>query len=462
MLPVLMLLVILLVGGTALHFSRRYLHGSPMQRDFQRWFVATLAAAATVVASPNIIVMAAAWTATSLCLHRLLSLDGTRVAAQLAAHKKFLLSRVADVSIWSAVGLLVFGFGSASRSEIITQASALTTLPVSTHAAFVLLAFGVILRSAQLPFHGWLVQVMDVPTPVSALLHAGIVNLGAFVLVTLAPLLSRVPTAQAMLVVSGTITAILAVLVMRTRANVKGALAWSTVAQMGFVLVECGLGAYQLAMLHIVAHACYKSHAFLSSGQLRRAAATVVATPPTPLSILTRGAIGLAVAVAGIALFTPTLDVTPAAWFPVVLIAASVTAAFVSAPRVTRPFHAFTLAAFGLGLPALYTFWEMTFAGMMPTGMMPTGTLLTEASVAMTIVAWASVAVFVLLTVATTAVAAYPTSRAAEWLYAHASCGFNLDELFTTLTFRFWPPSRLPERVLHRGVGMAAASQRVA
>jgi NAD(P)H-quinone oxidoreductase subunit 5 len=123
----------------------------------------------------------------------------------------------------------------------------------------------VILRTALFPVHGWLIQVMEAPTPVSALLHAGVVNLGGYVLIRFAPLLEAAATARWLLVAFGLGTALLAGLVMLTRISIKVRLAWSTVAQMGFMVLECGLGLYTLAALHLIGHSLYKAHAFLSA-----------------------------------------------------------------------------------------------------------------------------------------------------------------------------------------------------
>ena len=134
-------------------------------------------------------------------------------------------------------------------------------------AAAVLIAGAVLLKSAQLPLHGWLIQVMEAPTPVSALLHAGVVNLGGYILIRLAPLIGASIAAQTLLVVVGSLTAAIAGIVMLTRITIKVRLAWSTCSQMGFMVMECGLGLYDLALLHLVAHALYKAHAFLTAGE---------------------------------------------------------------------------------------------------------------------------------------------------------------------------------------------------
>jgi len=111
---------------------------------------------------------------------------------------------------------------------------------------------------------------MEAPTPVSALLHAGVVNLGGFVLIRFAPLLEQAMAARVLLVALGLATAVLAGMVMLTRISIKVRLAWSTVAQMGFMLLECGLGLYTLAALHLVGHSLYKAHAFLASSTVVR------------------------------------------------------------------------------------------------------------------------------------------------------------------------------------------------
>ncbi len=123
-----------------------------------------------------------------------------------------------------------------------------------------------LLKTATLPLHGWLTEVMEAPTPVSALLHAGIINAGGVLLLRFADPVQASPGAMAALVMVGGLTALFGAVVMLTQSAVKTALAWSTVAQMGFMILQCGLGLWALALLHIVAHSLYKAHAFLSSG----------------------------------------------------------------------------------------------------------------------------------------------------------------------------------------------------
>jgi NAD(P)H-quinone oxidoreductase subunit 5 len=133
-------------------------------------------------------------------------------------------------------------------------------------AAAALLALAAILKSAQFPTHGWLTEVMETPTPVSALLHAGVINAGGFLLIRFADVMLLAPGVLAVLVMVGGFTALFGSLVMLTQPAVKTSLAWSTVSQMGFMIFQCGLALFPLALLHIVAHSLYKAHSFLASG----------------------------------------------------------------------------------------------------------------------------------------------------------------------------------------------------
>ena len=137
---------------------------------------------------------------------------------------------------------------------------------------------------------------METPTPVSALLHAGIVNGGGFLLIRFADVMLLSPGILALLVMIGGFTALFGGLVMLTQPTVKTSLAWSTVAQMGFMIMQCGLALFPLALLHIVAHSLYKAHAFLASGGAVEAVAAI--RRPGPVAIPQPAAVGRAFLVA--------------------------------------------------------------------------------------------------------------------------------------------------------------------
>lgn len=249
-------------------FSARYLEGEPGQRRYQACLGGVMAAVQVLLLADHWLLLIAAWAAVGLALQPLLCFYADRPFALLAAHKKRLADRLADVLLLVAAGLAWTAVGSGSLSELKAHLGTLSAdQPASPglQAAAVLLVLAVMLRTALLPVHGWLIQVMEAPTPVSALLHAGVVNLGGVVLIRMAPLLEAAPAARALLVVLGLATALLAGLVMLTRISIKVRLAWSTVAQMGFMVLECGLGLYTLALLHLIGHSLYKAHAFLSA-----------------------------------------------------------------------------------------------------------------------------------------------------------------------------------------------------
>ena len=247
------LLLVSFIGWVIVGYSHRYLDGERGQPRYIRGLMLTLASVTVLVITNNLLLLALAWIATSLSLHGLLTFFDARPQALIAAHKKFIASRVADLCLLSGIALLGNGLGTLEIDQAIAAARALPVVTAALQAAAVLLALSALLKCAQLPVHGWLIQVMEAPTPVSALLHAGVVNLGGFLLIRLGSLVGDVPAAQALLVVVGSITAVVAALVMMTRISIKVSLAWSTCAQMGFMVMQCGLGLYDLALLHLVA-----------------------------------------------------------------------------------------------------------------------------------------------------------------------------------------------------------------
>ncbi|HWU34107.1 MAG TPA: NADH-quinone oxidoreductase subunit L [Methylovorus sp.] len=253
------------IGG----FSSRYLQGEAGQPRYIAALAAVLAAVHLLVLADHWLVLIGAWAFVGVALQYLLCFYADRPFALLAAHKKRIADRLADVLLIIAAALAWLEVGSGSLSalrEHVLQQGISPTLQISA----VTLVLAVILRTALLPVHGWLIQVMEAPTPVSALLHAGVVNLGGFVLIQFAPLLEQATPARMLLLIVGLATAVLAGMVMLTRVSIKVRLAWSTVAQMGFLLMECALGLYTLAALHLLGHSLYKAHAFLSASSVVR------------------------------------------------------------------------------------------------------------------------------------------------------------------------------------------------
>jgi NAD(P)H-quinone oxidoreductase subunit 5 len=435
----LVMLLVALVGWVIVRYSHTYLLGEPRQAQYLRWLMATLATVQVVLVTDHILVLALAWMATSLTLHHLLTFFHERPAAVVAAHKKFIVARLADLCMGLATVLLWLAYGTPSIQAMLGQAAAAPgALPASVQVAVLLLACTAVLKCAQLPFHGWLIQVMEAPTPVSALLHAGVVNLGGFVLLRFAPMVSEVPAAQVLLVVVGAATAVLAALVMTTRISIKVMLAWSTCAQMGFMLMQCGLGAWDMALLHLLAHSLYKAHAFLGAGgAVRRAQVTQLAAPAfgPGLAASAAGALaGLAVVAAALALWGAWLPGTAAS--PAICVLAGIVALAV-VPLVGRApgagvavwlrqcAGAVAVVTAYLGLHALLGGW----LGLPVT--QPPAALWMGAAVA-----------FAALFVLQTALTAAPRGALAQRLYPWFYGGLFLDEKFNSLAFAVWhPPS---------------------
>jgi NAD(P)H-quinone oxidoreductase subunit 5 len=268
-LTLVMLTLVSFLVAVVTRYSVNYLAGDARQGHFMKWLALTGGAVLVLVVSGNFLQFTAAWMATSLCLHRLLTFFGDRPAAMLAARQKFLISRLGDLCMAGSLWLAWKCFGTFEFVEMFARADALREAgeraPLA-EAMSVLIVAGALLKSAQFPFHSWLPDTMETPTPVSALMHAGIINAGGFLVVRLSPIVVHSPAALNSLALAGAITALFASVVMLTQTSIKRALAYSTVAQMGFMMLQCGLGAFAVAILHLVAHSLYKAHAFLSSG----------------------------------------------------------------------------------------------------------------------------------------------------------------------------------------------------
>ncbi|MHB8369799.1 MAG: proton-conducting transporter transmembrane domain-containing protein [Leptospirales bacterium] len=268
-LTVVMLLLVSFVGMIVSRYSSIYMDGDAREGRFHRWLSLTLGAFFTLIVVGNMWAFLVSWIATSLFLHELLAFYRERPGAIEAARKKYLFHRIADGSLLAAIVLIVRTLHTSDFSGLQAAVSGLHgPLPEPLIVASGLIVLAAILKSAQFPFHGWLIQVMEAPTPVSALLHAGIIYTGAFLALRMSPILSLSGGARDAMILVGLLSIAVASLMMMTETNIKESLAYSTCAQMGFMLMECGLGLYSLAVMHIVAHSVYKAHAFLSSGSV--------------------------------------------------------------------------------------------------------------------------------------------------------------------------------------------------
>lgn len=315
MLSAILFTLVAFVGVIVVQFSRNYMDGDARQGTFFAGLCLTLAAVMMLVLSGNLVQLILAWMATSVSLHRLLVFYRERPAAVLAARKKFITARLGDACLVVAAALLVKAFGTFDIASLLEQARLTQStgiIPAGVPYAAVLLAVAALLKSAQFPTHGWLLEVMETPTPVSALLHAGIINAGGFLIVRFADVMVLFSPSLHLLAIVGGFTALFGAIVMLTQTSVKVSLAWSTIAQMGFMLLQCGLGVFPIAVLHIVAHSVYKAHAFLSSGSVVESAraSRIPATREALRMGRVAGILGLALVIVG--LVGALLGVSPA------------------------------------------------------------------------------------------------------------------------------------------------------
>lgn len=270
-LSVLMLSMIALLSFIVIRYSLNYLDGDPKQGAFIGRLAATIASVQLLVLSGNLALLFISWVLTSVSLHRLLVFYKDRPGAIIAARKKFIIARLGDGCLLAAFVLLYFQFGTGNLEMIFQEIKIRLAAGISINgieAVALLLVSGALLKSAQFPTHGWLIEVMETPTPVSALLHAGLLNAGPFLVVRMAFVMEASTYAPLLLIGLGGFTALFASIVFLTQTSVKTALGYSSVAHMGFSLLTCGMGLYPAAMLHLVAHSFYKAHAFLSSGSV--------------------------------------------------------------------------------------------------------------------------------------------------------------------------------------------------
>lgn len=297
-----------LLGAVIVQFSRNYLAGEPGEHRYLQMLHTALAAILATVLTDHAGVLLFGWAFISFALHELLLFYSDRPAAVMAARKKFLMARAAEVSLAAAVLLLVAEHDTWSISAWMAHYPA--ELSGTETLAAVLVALAALIKCAQMPSHGWLIQVVEAPTPVSALLHAGIINLGGYLLILFGPLVTSALSAQALVLVIAGGTFLAASREMQRQPAIKAKMAWSTCAQMALMLIEAALGLYELALLHLYSHAFYKAYLFLRSGSAVEQFVIEQQAGPRSVSVPRRiGGMAAAIAmVTGFALATGSLD----------------------------------------------------------------------------------------------------------------------------------------------------------
>ena len=259
-----MLVLIAFIGSIVARFSGPYLEGDNRQADYTRRYGLTLAAALALPIAGNGLTVLLAWIVMGVGLQRLILLYPERRSAIIGARKNAWCNRASEFFLLLA---FVIAFANYHTLELPAMFAAGSAYGASAWIAICIVLAGAF-KSAQFPTHGWLTEVMETPTPVSALLHAGLINAGGFLILRFSGIVSSSVSVMEALSIIGAVTALFGSIVFLAQTSIKVSLAFSTVAQMGFMMLECGLGAFPAALLHIVAHSLYKAHAFLSSGSI--------------------------------------------------------------------------------------------------------------------------------------------------------------------------------------------------
>ena len=246
-------------------FASRSLAADPRA---PRFFAATNALVGSTIAlalANRPWLMAASWVAVSASTVLLIGSDGRAGsrAASLRAARAFMIGDIAVIVACGAATISTAGAADSLRSVAVSVGA---DRPVVVATVGLALLVGAFARSAQVPLHGWLPASVAAPTPVSAMLHAGVVNGSAILLIRWHPLLSASAVATLLAAGVGLASVLVGMAVARTRPDVKSGLAWTTVAQMGFMTLQCSLGLVGPAVVHLMAHGMFKSSLFLGAG----------------------------------------------------------------------------------------------------------------------------------------------------------------------------------------------------
>jgi NADH-quinone oxidoreductase subunit L len=264
-LTTIMLLVVTGVGFLIHVYSVGYMHGEEGFTRFFTYMNLFMVSMLLLVMGSNYLVLFIGWEGVGLCSYLLIGYYYEKVSAGKAATKAFVVNRIGDAGFLIAVFLIFSHFGSLDYSSVLSQASSLSTEMAT--AITICLLIGAFGKSAQLPLYTWLPDAMEGPTPVSALIHAAtMVTAGVYMVVRNHVLFDMAPIALTTVGIIGGVTALFAATIGLVQNDIKRVLAYSTVSQLGYMFLACGVGAYTAAIFHLVTHAFFKALLFLSAG----------------------------------------------------------------------------------------------------------------------------------------------------------------------------------------------------
>jgi len=222
-----------------------------------------------LVLAPDIVLMFVGWEGVGLCSYLLIGFWFDRPAAARAGMKAFVVNRIGDAAFILGMLLLLASVGGGSFRTINDAAASGALAPGLATLAAILLFAGATGKSAQIPLYVWLPDAMEGPTPVSALIHAAtMVTAGVYMVCRLSWLYAASPAASAAVAWVGAVTAVYAATMALVQNDIKRVLAYSTISQIGYMFIGCGVGAYAAGLFHLVTHAFFKSLLFLAAGSV--------------------------------------------------------------------------------------------------------------------------------------------------------------------------------------------------
>ncbi len=277
-----MLLLVTIVSGLVHVYTIGYMHGEPGYARFFGNIALFTFSMLMLVMSDNFLQLFVFWEAVGLCSYLLIGHWYERPSARAAATKAFLVNRVGDFGFLLGVLLVFVIFGTLQYQPVFADAAAQTGVTVDLLGAVgggwevsaltlicLLLFVGAVGKSAQVPLHVWLPDAMEGPTPISALIHAAtMVTAGVFMVARLAPLYNLSPVAMDVVAVVGGLTMIVGATIAITQTDIKRVVAYSTLSQLGYMMMACGLGGYVFGIYHLLTHGAFKALLFLGCGSV--------------------------------------------------------------------------------------------------------------------------------------------------------------------------------------------------
>jgi NADH-quinone oxidoreductase subunit L len=267
------ILVITGVGLCIFVFATGYMHGDAGFYRFFAYLGLFMFMMLILVMGSNFLMMFVGWEGVGLCSYLLIGYYFDRKEAGDASRKAFITNRVGDFGFALAVFGIIATFGSTQYTQVMAQASGYMVEPLGHFGLMSWLALGLFVgacgKSAQIPLYVWLPDAMAGPTPVSALIHAAtMVTAGLYMLTRTNVIFQHSQTMMLVVAVVGALTALFAATIGITQNDIKKVLAYSTVSQLGFMFLACGVGAFVIGIFHVMTHAFFKALMFLGAGSV--------------------------------------------------------------------------------------------------------------------------------------------------------------------------------------------------